>query len=99
MSVGAHAPSLPSVPMMFMTKLCRAVSKSGPTTHLDDGGLAGMRGGGRPVEHPVAVLGPLDVAQPARPVGVAHQVGVESDRNMDEQHPGRWVDVTIRMRS
>lgn len=35
--------------------------------------------GGGAVQDAVAVRGPLDVAQPARPVGVAHQVGVESD--------------------
>lgn len=55
-------------------------SESGPTTHLYDGGLANMLCGGGAVEHAVAVWRPLDVAQPARPVGVAHQVGVESDR-------------------
>lgn len=51
-----------------------------PPTHLYDGGLANVLCGRGAVQHPVAVLGPLDVAQPARPVGVAHQVGVESDR-------------------
>lgn len=35
---------------------------------------------GGAIQHSVAVWGPLDVAQPTRPVGVAHQVGVESDR-------------------
>lgn len=53
---------------------------SGPATHLYDGGLAHVLGSGGAVEDPVAVRSPLDVAQPARPVGVAHQVGVESDR-------------------
>lgn len=47
--------------------------------HLDDGGLADVTGGRGAVQHAVAVGGPLDVAQPARPVGVAHQVGVERD--------------------
>ncbi len=34
---------------------------------------------GGAVEHAVAVRRPLDVAQPAGPVRVAHQVGVECD--------------------
>lgn len=55
-------------------------SEGGPTTHLNDGGFADVLCSGGAVEHPVAVWSPLDVAQPAGPVGVAHQVGVESDR-------------------
>lgn len=35
---------------------------------------------GGAIQHSIAVWGPLDVAQPTWPVGVAHQVGVESDR-------------------
>lgn len=35
--------------------------------------------GGGAIQDSVAVWGPLDVAQPTWPVGVAHQVGVESD--------------------
>lgn len=54
--------------------------ESAPTTHLYDVGLANMLCGGGAVEHSVAVRSPLDVAQPAWPVGVAHQVGIERDR-------------------
>lgn len=35
---------------------------------------------GRAVQYAIAVGGPLDVAQPARPVRVAHQVGIKRDR-------------------
>lgn len=50
-----------------------------PHTHLYDGGLANMLWGGGTIEHAVAVRCPLDVAQPAWPVRVAHEVGVECD--------------------
>lgn len=49
------------------------------STHLYDSGPADVLGHGGAVEDAVAVGGPLDVAQPARPVRVAHQVGVEGD--------------------
>lgn len=48
--------------------------------HLYDGGLADVLCCGGTIQHAIAVLSPLDVAQPARPVRVAIQVGVESDR-------------------
>lgn len=49
------------------------------SAHLYDGGLADVLRHGGAVEDAVAVGGPLDVAQPAWPVRVAHQVGVERD--------------------
>lgn len=49
------------------------------SAHLYDGGLADVLRHGGAIEDAVAVGGPLDVAQPARPVRVAHQVGVERD--------------------
>lgn len=39
-----------------------------------------MLGHGGAIQDAVAVGGPLDVAQPAWPVRVAHQVGVKRDR-------------------
>lgn len=53
--------------------------ESGPDTHLYDGGLAHMLRGWGTIQHSIAVWSPLDVAQPPGPVGIAHQVGVESD--------------------
>lgn len=50
------------------------------TTHLYDSGFPNMLCSRRAVQHPITVRRSLDVAKPARPVGVAHQVGVESDR-------------------
>ena len=52
-------------------------------THLYDSGPASIVCSGRSVEHAVTVRRPLDVTQPARPVWVTHQVGVESDRVID----------------
>lgn len=49
------------------------------STHLYDSGPADVLGHGGAVEDAVAVGGPLDVAQPAGPVRVAHQVGAERD--------------------
>lgn len=47
--------------------------------HLDDSGPAHVLGGRGAIQHAVAMRRPLDVAQPAGPVGVPLQVGVEGD--------------------
>lgn len=55
------------------------ISEGSQSAHLYDGGLPHMLSHGGAIQDAVAVGGPLDVAQPAGPVRVAHQVGAERD--------------------
>lgn len=67
------------IPFLSSTYWTKAQTENGPSAHLYDGGLANMLCSGGAIQDSIAVWRPLDVAQPTGPVGVAHQVGVESD--------------------
>lgn len=80
MESGAAEPLLTHANTNASVSTLRWLGRESRSAHLDDGGLADMLCHGGPIEDAVAVGGPLDVAQPAGPVRVAHQVGVERDR-------------------